>query len=561
MKLIRLAFFMALAVYLSMPAYSQNTALDTYRWTIIDAKGDVKGRHENTFVEYKGKFYLMGGRGINPVNVFDPTTNTWEAKGLSPMQIHHFQAVVLGDAIYLVGGMSGGYPKEEPLENIWIYYPESDKWEKGPEIPEGRRRGGAGVVVYDQKIYIVCGIDYGHTSGTNNDFDCFDPATGKWEMLTRAPHIRDHFPAIVVGDKLYCIGGRNTSVHFPDNFGAFFNAVVPWVDVYDFSSQTWVTLPEPISYATAAGGLVEIDSNLLYIGGEGPFKQAYNHTQALDLRTGKWHQLAPLVIGRHGTGAILYEGNVYIAAGSQQKGGGNMNSIEVFSVNHNLKSIFSGTDLSGWTIECREDDRDKEYWTVEDGAIVCNTHGNKNHSYIWLQSIEEYADFELRFKFQASRENQGNSGIQIRSRWDANAIIEGVGGGIGWMDGPQIDIDPNNPWRNGFIYDETRETRRWINPSLPDLKIDKETYAPKKVFYYWDDEEPGWNDMVIVCNGTHITTYVNNLIVSDYDGKGILDDKAHKKYKVGMNGHIAFQLHMNNANYLRFKDIEIRKIQ
>jgi len=184
----------------------QTVSLSDYRWLPIEAKGDVVGRHENAFIEYKNKLYLIGGRGINPVNVFDPATNSWETKGKSPMEIHHFQAVVYGKAIYLVGAMTGGYPKETPLENIWIYYPETDKWEKGAEIPVARRRGGAGSVVFNDRIYIAGGIKFGHTSGTTNYFDSYDLKTGKWEELTDAPHIRDHFPAIVANDKMYCIG-------------------------------------------------------------------------------------------------------------------------------------------------------------------------------------------------------------------------------------------------------------------------------------------------------------------------------------------------------------------
>ncbi len=114
--------------------------LSDYRWTAIETTGDVKERHEDAFIEYKDKFYLMGGRGINPVNVFDPKTNTWETRRKSPMEIHHFQAVVYGDAIYLMGAMTGGYPKELPLENIWIYYPEEDRWEQGDEIPEAHEK-------------------------------------------------------------------------------------------------------------------------------------------------------------------------------------------------------------------------------------------------------------------------------------------------------------------------------------------------------------------------------------------------------------------------------------
>jgi hypothetical protein len=265
-------------------AFNQTFAqsLKDYRWTMIDATGDVKGRHENGFIEYKNKFFMLGGRGINPVNVFDPETNNWSTKKESPFEIHHFQPVVFKDAIYIVGAMTGKYPVELLLENIWIYYPEKDEWEKGAEIPESRRRGGAGAVIYNNKIYLVGGIEFGHTSGTNNYFDSYDPETGEWEILTKAPHIRDHFPAIVVDDKLYCVGGRNSSVHHPDNRTAFFFATIPYVDMYDFTEGKWYTLKEELPCPSAAGGLVEIDNNLIYMGGEGKFKHAYCETGILD---------------------------------------------------------------------------------------------------------------------------------------------------------------------------------------------------------------------------------------------------------------------------------------
>ncbi len=538
--------------------YGQDSELLKYRWTTIEAKGDVTGRHENAFVAYKDKLYLLGGRKINAVNVFDPKTNTWEAKNKTPFEFHHFQAVTYNNAIYVIGAMTGGYPKERPLENIWIYYPEEDKWEKGAEIPENRRRGGAGAVVYKDKIYLVCGIEYGHTSGTNNYFDSYDLITGEWKVLTKAPSIRDHFSAIIVNDKLYCIGGRNSSYHLKNNFTAFFNATNPYVDVYDFASQTWYTMKEKLPVPTAAGGLFSIGDNIIYVGGEGTQKQAYNTTQCLDLKSGKWFQLAPLTIGRHGSGAAEIDNKIYMAAGSQYKGGGNMGSIEVFEKDHNWQSMFNGANLAGWQVKTTEKDSKQEFWKVEDGKIVCNSLGSTQHNYVWLYSDSEYDNFELRLKFQSTRDQKGNSGVQFRSRYDENAEVEK--GIIGWLDGPQIDIDPNENWRNGFIYDEERNTRRWIHPNLPDWKIDKSTYAPKRVIHYYEDEASGWNDLLIRCNGTKVTTYVNNVLVTDFEGKAVLNDKSHRKNKVGSKGHIALQLHKNDENLIRFKDIEIRPL-
>jgi len=223
-------------------------------------------------------------------------------------------------------------------------------------------------------------------------------------------------------------------------------------------------------------------------------------------------------------------------------------------------SIFNGENLDGWSVQCTSRDQGNNCWTVGNGAIVCNSLGSTDHNYIWLVSDKEYDNFELRLKFQVSKRHKGNSGIQVRSRWDPSAEEEGTGDLAGWLDGPQIDIEPNDPWRNGYIYDETREAKRWINPSLPNWEIDSAMYAPERYIYYTEDQVPGWNEVRIICDGLKIKTIVNNITISDYDGSGRLDDAAHRKHNVGIKGHIAFQLHKYSENEIRFKDIEIKEI-
>ena len=127
--------------------FAQGKALGSYKWTTLDTKGEPTARHDSSIVVYKNKFYLIGGRGVNPVNVFDPMTHTWIEKNKTPLEIHHFQAIVYKDAIYIIGAMSGKYPTEKPLEHIWKYFPEKDFWEKGDPIPTTRQRGGAGAVL------------------------------------------------------------------------------------------------------------------------------------------------------------------------------------------------------------------------------------------------------------------------------------------------------------------------------------------------------------------------------------------------------------------------------
>lgn len=304
----------------------------TGAWTTISTNGNPTARHEAAMVAFGGKAYLLGGRGVKPVEEFDPATKTWRQLGPTPLEIHHFQPVVYGDRVYVMTAMTGAYPKETPLETIYIWDPASDTWEKGPAIPEERRRGGAGTVVHDGKIYLVAGIIDGHTSGTVPWFDEFDPRTGEWRQLPDAPHARDHFPAIVVGAQIYAVGGRNTSYHEPDNFGAFFGAVIPEVDVYDFAANQWRTLANGLPVATAAGGLAELAGDVYYFGGESSQDLAHNSTQRLDIQTGVWTLAAPMQRGRHGSGAAVINGSIYVAAGSGGRGGGpELSSTEVFT--------------------------------------------------------------------------------------------------------------------------------------------------------------------------------------------------------------------------------------
>ncbi len=215
------------------------------------------------------------------------------------------------------------------------------------------------------------------------------------------------------------------------------------------------------------------------------------------------------------------------------------------------KSLFNGKDLSGWIVKCKPGDRDKDFWSVENGAILADSIGRKKHDYVWLITKKEYSDFMLRLRFQAYRESPGNSGIQIRSRYDDEA---------GWLDGPQIDINPPGPWRTGMIWDETRGVQHWLYPKVPKGQwVDKSMANPELVFYY-SDEEPSWNELEITAVGTRLSASLNGVKVMEYDGEGVLNDDIHKSRNVGLNGHIALQIHTNDELKIRFKDIYIKEL-
>jgi hypothetical protein len=214
------------------------------------------------------------------------------------------------------------------------------------------------------------------------------------------------------------------------------------------------------------------------------------------------------------------------------------------------RSLFNGTDLSGWSVRCKPDDRAREFWRVEQGCIVVDSLSSSDHDYVWLVTDREFDDFELALKFQVFRDSPGNGGVQVRSRYDEEA---------GWMDGPQIDIHPPGPWRTGMIYDETRGVQKWIAPSLPKVSDARPDMAPPGLVLHFAGDTPDWNELTITVRGTQVRVVLNGVVIRDWDGAGVLDDATHRARNVGMRGHIALQLHRGDRLKMRFKDITIKE--
>ena len=228
-------------------------------------------------------------------------------------------------------------------------------------------------------------------------------------------------------------------------------------------------------------------------------------------------------------------------------------SVSAAEIPPGWTSLFDGRTLDGWVVKTAPADRDQTWWRVVDGTIEANSLDRGRHDYVWLYSEREYADFVLRLKFQAFRESPGNSGIQIRSRYDETD-------GNGWLNGPQVDINPPGPWRTGMMWDETRGNQRWIFPNLERGKWVNEAMAAPGLKFHFADDEPAWNDLTIEARGTRVKVSLNGVLIADCDGAGILDDETHQSRNVGMKGHIALQIHANDRLKMRFRDIQVRDL-
>ncbi|MEP7268271.1 MAG: kelch repeat-containing protein [Saprospiraceae bacterium] len=302
-------------------------------WDTLKTTNECTARGESALAVVKGKIYLLGSRGIRPVDALDLNNLTWTALQKPPIELHHFQAVTYKNEIWVLGGLTGNYPHELPVDHIYIFNPSQNQWREGASLPNDRLRGSAGVTVYKNKIYLVSGIQDGHWDGHTPWLDEYNPKTNQWTKLADAPHARDHISVQVINNKLYVAGGRRTTAKTNN----VINLKEPAVDIYDFKYNTWTTLPEASNIPTMRAGAsaVAYKDQLILLGGESDTQvPAHSEVEALDTKSNRWKKLANLHRGRHGTGAVIIKNKIYIVGGAGNRGGGpELSSAEMLKLN------------------------------------------------------------------------------------------------------------------------------------------------------------------------------------------------------------------------------------
>lgn len=347
-----------------------STGLFAQSWKAIPAQEKAQKRHENSFIQVGKNFLLIGGRGEKQIDIYNAETQKWKKGATPPIELHHAQAVSVDGLVYILGAFTGNWPNETPVAHIYIYDPLKDIWITGPEIPEDRRRGAAGVAVKDKKIYMVNGITNGHQSGWVNWFDKFDPYSNTWTKLPDSPHKRDHFHAIITGKMLFVAGGRKSG-----SGTSALGETVAATDIYNFDEQKWKTVAEiPTPRAGTAVGLM--DDNPVIIGGESDsLEKALAVVETFNLNKKAWKSLPALQQGRHGTQAITLNDQILIGAGNGTKGGGDeLNSFEIFTKDNRLN--FSTESVLAGELKASKENLDFSKNKVN-GVSISNKGGNQ----------------------------------------------------------------------------------------------------------------------------------------------------------------------------------------
>lgn len=178
------------------------------------------------------------------------------------------------------------------------------------------------------------------------------------------------------------------------------------------------------------------------------------------------------------------------------------------------KSLFNGTDLTGWK------EIGNEKWVVEDGAIYGE---GVTKEYGYLATEDSYRDFHLSLRFKC--EASGNSGVYLHTEFEPGTATV--------TQGRQIEIDRAIGHHTGGIYGDKKGWIAWPSPEF------EAVIRPND-----------WNDMLIKVEAKHYVVILNGIKVLDF---------TYPSPK-STEGAIALQLHSGGEGRMRFKDIYVRKL-
>ena len=269
---------------------------------------------ETAAVAHGGRIYVLGGFNgalgvLAAVQVLDTATCAWSAGPDLPRAVHHANAAVVGDTIYVVGAMTG--LDFRAIGDVWAWRPGVDAtWTARRAMPAGSERGSAVTAVQGGTIVLAGGL----RGGAVADVSSYDPVADRWDTtLPALPGPRDHGCGAVIDGVLYVAGGRRGTIDSREG-GVF--AYTP--------GGGWI---EKRAMPTARGGTAcgVVDGTLIVAGGEGnpaSPERVFAEVEAYAPATDTWSSLAPMPTPRHGLGAAAWAGRLYLPGGATSDGFG-----------------------------------------------------------------------------------------------------------------------------------------------------------------------------------------------------------------------------------------------
>jgi N-acetylneuraminic acid mutarotase len=269
----------------------------------------------------RGKIYVIGGfRRLGVTRImeeYDPATDQWRTRAPLPVPLHHIGVGVVQERIYVIGGFRRRFLNFwHPVNTVYAYDPETDRWSERTPMPTAR--GALAVGVVGDYLYAIGGYDGERNTPAN---EVYDPIRDRWDVKRPMPTPRDHLAVAAVEGMLYAIGGR-LQLAYARNLAVN--------EAYDPTTDRWTRkadMPTPRSGITAA----VLGERIYVLGGESP-QGTFATNEEYTPMTDSWRPMAPMPTARHGLGSAVVGRQLYVLAGGPEPGGSFSDRNEVFTL-------------------------------------------------------------------------------------------------------------------------------------------------------------------------------------------------------------------------------------
>jgi hypothetical protein len=257
-----------------------------------------------------------------------------------------FGSVRVGDRIYVVGGHQGfehTYPPESFTNRVEYLDLKDQAWHTA--APRIFSAHGFGIASRGKYIYAFGGFAYSTTNNPQwNSLDVIerlDTEKNKWEIIGHMPQGRSSNVVVQVKDKVYLIGGWDSTPRFPKDYeGTFLKSI----DVFDLTKEkisisSW-TLPDPLRRALTG---VASGEDIILMGG---ISQGADHfsllknVTVLHTSTGIWEEWSPLPFGTFAPASAVLNGQVFLFGGFMMTGEDGLYMNHIFSLSPDHKTWF-----------------------------------------------------------------------------------------------------------------------------------------------------------------------------------------------------------------------------
>lgn len=155
-----------------------------------------------------------------------------------------------------------------------------------------------------QRIYAIGGFNH-KCGGRLRVVERYDPDRDLWSPVSALRDARDGLGAVVLGTRVYVVGGSNSHYEAVDT-----------VERYDPARGAWESAA-PLATARRALAVVELDKKAYALGGHDD-QETVGLAERYDPETRTWRAVANMPTARWYLAAVAYDGQIYAVGGADE---------------------------------------------------------------------------------------------------------------------------------------------------------------------------------------------------------------------------------------------------